>query len=146
MSDKTTSQQFGGDWTAEKLERVRKYLSAYTKIMARRSYFRTFYLDAFAGTGYNTVRQEDNQNNPLFPEFVEPDTKQFLDGSARIALQIEPRFNKFIFIEKDPRRFAELERMKIEFSELQNDIELVNTDANLYINNLDTTGEFSFSL
>lgn len=27
--------EFGGDWTAEKLERVRKYLAAYTVIFAR---------------------------------------------------------------------------------------------------------------
>lgn len=29
---KRAKQRFGGDWTNEKLERVRKYLSAYTTI------------------------------------------------------------------------------------------------------------------
>ena len=27
------NQYFGGDWTAEKLERVKKYLQAYVRIM-----------------------------------------------------------------------------------------------------------------
>jgi hypothetical protein len=31
-------QQFGGDWTAEKLERVRKYLAAYATIMRKPLY------------------------------------------------------------------------------------------------------------
>lgn len=134
MSNKITKQQFGGDWTADKLERVRKYLSAYTKIMSSRTYFRTFYLDAFAGTGYNAVKQDD-QTTLLFPEFAESETKQFLEGSVRIALRVEPRFNKYVFIEKDPQRFGELESLKTEFSVLQNDIEIVNSDANLYITN-----------
>src|SRR4029079_15745303 len=45
---------FGGDWTNDKLERVRKYLREYTKIFSRNeraSYFTTIYVDAFAGTG-----------------------------------------------------------------------------------------------
>jgi len=45
---------FGGDWTTDKLERVRKYLCAYTTIFKknlRASYFTTIYVDAFAGTG-----------------------------------------------------------------------------------------------
>ncbi len=44
---------FGGDWTQEKLERVRKYLQAYTTIFhgnERASYFTTYFVDAFAGT------------------------------------------------------------------------------------------------
>ena len=40
-------RQFGGDWTEEKLERVRKYLSAYTTIMSKQP-FCFAYIDAFA--------------------------------------------------------------------------------------------------
>ena len=47
--------KFGGNWTEEKLERVRKYLSAYTTIMSKQP-FRFAYIDAFAGTGYRTLR------------------------------------------------------------------------------------------
>ena len=35
MRQPAAAQQFGGDWTAQKLERVRKYLSAYTTIFTR---------------------------------------------------------------------------------------------------------------
>jgi three-Cys-motif partner protein len=60
----SSTQQFGGEWTTEKLERVRKYLVAYATIMnALRNKTRGFrfaYIDAFAGTGYNTTKQRDD--------------------------------------------------------------------------------------
>src|SRR6266446_10383263 len=92
-------QLFGGDWTDQKLERVRKYLAAYTKIMHKQR-FRFAYIDAFAGTGYRNLSQEDNPRQLLLPEFGESATQEFLDGSARIALRVTPRFTKYIFIEK----------------------------------------------
>ena len=41
-----------------------------------------------------------------------------------------------IFIEKEETRFAELQRLKADFPSVQNDIILVNTDANAYIKDL----------
>ena len=41
------SQTFGGTWTEEKLERVRKYLAAYSTIMAKQK-FRFAYIDVRA--------------------------------------------------------------------------------------------------
>jgi three-Cys-motif partner protein len=58
---KPTGQQFGGDWTEEKLDRVRKYLAAYATIMNKQK-FRFAYIDAFAGTGYPILKQEEDQN------------------------------------------------------------------------------------
>jgi three-Cys-motif partner protein len=49
-----SSHQFGGRWTEEKLERLRKYLVAYTTIFKaneRAKHLRTTFVDAFAGTG-----------------------------------------------------------------------------------------------
>jgi len=100
-------QQFGGDWTTEKLDRVRKYLVAYATIM-RNQKFQFAYIDAFAGTGYNTKRATNEDGSLLFPELVSTEATEFMDGSTRIALKVEPRFTKYIFIEKDPKRFAEL--------------------------------------
>ena len=131
----THKQQFGGDWTAEKLERVRKYLVAYATIM-RNQKFRFAYIDAFAGTGYNTPRAKKEEGASLFPELADEDAAGFLDGSARIALKVEPRFTKYIFIEKDPKRFDELGKLKDEFSELASDIVLINADANAYLRDL----------
>jgi three-Cys-motif partner protein len=130
-----TQQFFGGDWTIEKLERVRKYLFAYATIMSKQK-FRFGYIDAFAGTGYRTLHQEENLSELMLPEFVEQDSRRFWDGSARIALQMQPRFTKYIFIEKDLNRFAELQKLKEEFPSLANDIILVNADANSYLKDL----------
>ena len=98
-------QSFGGSWTTEKLERVRKYLSAYATIMKRQN-FHFAYIDAFAGTGYRTDRQDADSGELMFPEIAEQEVQEFLDGSARIALQVQPRFQKYILIEKDENRFC----------------------------------------
>ncbi len=127
-----TLQMFGGDWTEEKLARVQKYLAAYTKALSKQS-FHTIYVDAFAGTGYRTLKQKDDQNTLLFPELAESEPVQFLDGSARIALRVEPRFAEYVFIEKNRIRFAELEKLKQDFPSLSNDIHLENEDANTYL-------------
>ena len=109
-----TQLPFGGDWTQDKLDRVRRYLAAYTIIMSKQP-FRFWYIDAFAGTGYQTLKQEENPETPLLPELLGEEPKQFLDGSASIALQIEPPFHRYVFVEKDPSRFAELQQLKTDF-------------------------------
>lgn len=123
---------FGGDWTEEKLARVRKYLKAYSTIMNRYKY-QYAYIDAFAGTGYRSLKREENPNALLLPELIEEEITGFADGSARIALQIQPRFHKYIFIEKDEVRFSELQKLENEFPEYKDGIVLVNQDANEYI-------------
>lgn len=131
----TPKQQFGGGWTAEKLERVRKYLVAYATIM-RNQKFRFAYIDAFAGTGYNRPKAKKEEGTLRFPELADQDAAGFIDGSARIALKVEPRFTKYIFIEKDPKRFAELNRLKEEFPALASDIVLINADSNAYLRDI----------
>ena len=130
---KQNQQNFGGDWTTEKLERVRKYLKAYATIMKRQN-FHFAYIDAFAGTGYRTDKQDTDPNELMFPEIAEREVQEFLDGSARIALQVEPRFQKYILIEKDENRFAELQKLKAEFP--SDDVDLIRSDANEYLKDL----------
>ncbi len=123
-------QRFGGrTWTQDKLERVRKYLVAYSTIMKTRP-FRYAYIDAFAGTGYHELKADESESGSLFAEFEEPDVAEFLDGSARMALQVEPRFHKYIFIEKSPKKTAELERLRTEFSNKSADIRIETAEAN----------------
>lgn len=129
-----TNHHFGGNWTDDKLERVRKYLKAYMTIFDRNEKARkltTIYVDAFAGTGYRTQASRQPADCPLFPELEEPETKAFLKGSARIALEVEPPFKRYVFIERDPERAKELENLKREFQE--RNIEVVVTDANEYL-------------
>ena len=128
-----SSHDFGGDWTEEKLGRVRRYLVEYTKIMSRQP-FRFAYIDAFAGTGYRTLKREENPEELMFPELAEPESQQFLAGSARIALQVDPKFDTYIFVEKDDKRFQELKKLEAEFPEY--DIRPEQEDANTYLQQL----------
>ena len=130
---KQNQQNFGGNWTTEKLERVRKYLKAYATIMKNWN-FHFAYIDAFAGTGYRTDRQDADPDELMFPEIAEREVQEFLDGSARIALQVRPRFQKYILIEKDENWFAKLQQLEDEFP--SDDIELVQSDANEYLKDL----------
>lgn len=126
---------FGGNWTTDKLQRLRKYLVAYTTIMRKQNFKHYMYMDAFAGTGWLTLKQNEQSELqselPLFSGIVEQDSKTNLEGSARIALQVEPRFTKYIFVEKDKKRFEQLEKIKLEFPD--RDISLSNSDANMFI-------------
>lgn len=134
---KKEKQKFGGDWTEEKLERIRKYLVAYATILNKKDF--TFaYVDAFAGTGY---RENKPKSAPSTLEFEiadsmsGPETQTFLDGSAKIALRVEPQFNKYIFIEKNPARCKMLEALKQEFPDKANRIQIENSDANDFLKN-----------
>lgn len=134
----TTSslQQFGNRWTEVKLEKIRKYLAAYVKIMKNRPWLKTAYIDAFAGTGYRTQKVTKISDAPLFAEFSEKEASEFLDGSAKIALEVRPLFTRYIFIEKDEIRFDELKKLKLEYPNVQDRISLVNEDSNTYLQNL----------
>ncbi|MGI8655877.1 MAG: three-Cys-motif partner protein TcmP [Pyrinomonadaceae bacterium] len=126
---------FGGDWTTEKLERVRKYLVAYATIMNKQR-FRFAYIDAFAGTGYMTAKQEENSQELLLPELADQEAQRFADGSARIALQVQPRFTKYIFVEQSKTKYRKLQKLKEEFPLLAEDITIEKADANDYIKHL----------
>ncbi len=125
----TTKQNFGGNWTEQKLICVAKYLQAYTTIMNNQQ-FNFAYIDAFAGTGYRYITLDEDPHETLFPELNNQDVVKFRQGSARNALEVQPEFKKYILIENDVERFKELEKLKEEFPE--KNIECVHTDANQY--------------
>jgi len=128
--------QYGGDWTVEKLERVRKYLRAYT-VALKNQRFHLLYIDAFAGTGYCSLKRGGVDERALrLPELAEPETQEFLPGSARIALEVEPPFSEFIFIEKDSAKCAQLHELEHEFASKRDRITVVSQDANEYIGSL----------
>jgi three-Cys-motif partner protein len=116
------------------LDRVRKYLVAYSSIMQKRK-FRYAYIDGFAGTGYHELKADEGESGSLFAELDEP-AVEFLDGSARIALQVVPRFHKYIFIEKSRRKTVELERLRGEFPDKADDILIENAEANSFLQTL----------
>ena len=128
----TRGHRFGGPWTEQKLECVRKYLHAYTTIM-RRYKFHFTYIDAFAGTGYHEPKHDENTDQIMLFNPTSEETQNFLDGSARIALQVEHPFQEYIFVEKNKNRFSELKKLTDEFPNEQ--IEFINSDANDYLIN-----------
>jgi three-Cys-motif partner protein len=129
-------QKFGGrTWTQDKLDRVRKYLAAYSTIMKKRP-FRYAYIDGFAGTGYHELKTDESECGSLFAELEEPAVAEFLDGSARMALQVEPRFHRYIFIEKSRKKTAELEKLRDQFPDKAADIIIEKAEANAYLQKL----------
>ena len=129
--------RFGGDWTSEKLERVRKYLHAYMQIFSkneRARFLTTVYVDAFAGTGYISPKPKSvDEELGLFPELTEQETQTFLKGSAQIALEIEPNFDYFIFVEREVAYAAELQRLRLQNHHLAHKIDIIQADANDFL-------------
>ena len=127
-----TKQSFGGSWTAEKLSRLEKYLQAYVRIMKNQEWCEYCYIDAFAGTGYNTPKETISGDDiaTLLPEVAAEDNQEFLDSSVRIALKVDPPFKRYVFIEKSEFKAAELHKLKEEFPEIAGRIEPTIGDAN----------------
>jgi three-Cys-motif partner protein len=118
-------QEFGGSSTWEKLERVGRYLSAY-QIALKNQSFRKIYIDPFAGTGYWTPKVARDQLHLALSERIE-----IAKGSALRALEVEPPFDRYIFIEKKPGNFSALQKnISLKFPNLLNRIEFINADAN----------------
>lgn len=130
MDEGSITHSFGGDWTEEKLARLKEYLQAYVRVMKKQR-FNTYYVDAFAGTGYRTKESIDTKEAFLFPELAEEETLIFLAGSAKKALMIEPPFSHYIFIEKEKGKAHELMKLKEEFPARK--IQVVVEDANEYL-------------
>ena len=105
---------FGGTWTAEKLNILSSYLSAYLVALKNQS-FNKIYIDAFAGTGKIAVG----------------DAEEEIEGSVRLALNSENKFDKYIFIEKKKSFAQELQFIvDTEYSEFRDKVSVENKDCN----------------
>lgn len=146
-SSKGRAHTFGGEWTTTKLEILGKYLTAYTTALqdkpTRDRPFRKAYIDAFAGTGYRTMSRSESDvaddgadANLALPDLAEAAPQELLDGSARIALKVEPHFDRYIFIERRKKHVRELENLKTEFPDLASRIQVTRGDANTEIKSL----------
>ncbi len=131
------AHRFGGDWTSRKLEVLAGYLSSYVQALKDKPSstkpFRKAYIDAFAGSGAIEHLSDDAQTDAqvqLLPEIGRDESRQLLSGSARIALQTKPSFDKYIFIEQDAEHCAQLETLKTEFPELAPCIDVRRGEAN----------------
>jgi three-Cys-motif partner protein len=125
----TDQDRFGGSWTQLKLEALGKYLRAYTTIFKknpRARYYSIIYVDAFAGTG-SLQRPELDEFASLFPDMLESE-EEFRKGSVTRALEIEPAFDRYVFIEKSAKKCDELRAIASAYP--SRSIKVINEDAN----------------
>ena len=110
-------ESFGGDWTNEKLEILRKYLVGYTSVFKDKDFFRLVYVDAFSGSGEVLSKKEG----------------KFIKGSTQIAAEIEDRkFDELLFNDLKEGNCSALEER------FKNDerVKISNKDANSFLQNL----------
>jgi three-Cys-motif partner protein len=74
-----------GEWSEAKLDIIRDYKRAYSTIMSWHQYLHHVYIDAFAGSGTHLSRS----------------TGDFVSGSPINALNVEPPFEEYFFIDKN---------------------------------------------
>ena len=110
--------QFGGNWTDQKIEMVVAYAKAYLVIMNKYPQFKTLYFDGFAGSG--DIFKED--------EFSDIES---IKGTAIRILEIEkPKtFDLYYFVEKVEKNKIELEKT-IEERFPKRKYHVVNEDCN----------------
>jgi three-Cys-motif partner protein len=130
-----TNHSFGGSWTEDKLARLAKYLMAYRMIFTRNlraQHFRTWYVDAFAGTGSRSAPDVPSRSPDLFQDvYDDSDTKEYRDGSAQIALALSSPFDHYLFIEKSRNRVEALKAtVEIDHSTLFMRCDFEHGDAN----------------
>lgn len=111
-----------GPWAKDKLERLGKYLHAYTTIMKDQKWCRGFhYIDAFAGPGDHEIRKRKDSNRHVAQQALlevasfgveQQEQQEFLAGSPRVALDLEYPFSNYIFVEHSPERVQALEQLK----------------------------------
>jgi three-Cys-motif partner protein len=114
-----------GPWAREKLDALGAYLDFYTKVLKKQGHWvkSTTFVDAFAGAGRARLRRRSNGAAAesllaeLDPVPIDAETEQYIHGSPRVALGIANPFTRYVFIERDPARVAELEQLRQECGE-----------------------------
>jgi three-Cys-motif partner protein len=85
-----------GEWSLVKHEIISKYASTYTTILSKQRFARRIvYIDGFAGAGVA----------------IDGETGEYVPGSAVRALEIQPEFDEYHFIELDDRKRSLLRRL-----------------------------------
>lgn len=116
--------KYGGPWSEVKLDAVEYYLQCHTKALTFAK-MDLWYIDAFAGSG---DRESERQVGGIFEGRQIETVIETLDGSARRALKVKPRFHHFVFIEKDPERASALGSVRDEFPDAN--IQVMRGNAN----------------
>jgi three-Cys-motif partner protein len=121
----------GGSWTDDKLLVMQSYFGLYAKALKNKR-FKKWYIDAFAGTGerVDTRKAKSEDQMPLFGAESE-EILRSKDGSVRIALGIDPAFDRYVFIDKADNHIAALRALKEDYP--GHNIEVLSGDANIVL-------------
>jgi len=93
-----------GYWSEVKLDIIKEYAEAYSVIMnAQHNIQQYLYIDGFAGAGVHISKQ----------------TKEYLPGSPLNALNVEPPFKEFHFIDLDGGRADVLRKLCVDYSNVK---------------------------
>ncbi len=124
-------QEFGGTWTQKKLAALAKYMKAYTTALKNQNFFNLIYIDAFAGSGHRSDAPDSDEGNEIVELFEKTEAKSRLvfEGSTAIALQNEPPFDRYIFIEKNQKNI-QLHQMVEENGGNEKQVDIIAGDAN----------------
>lgn len=134
---------FGGEWTSTKLEAVREYFNRFNSALSKQR-FKRVHIDAFAGGGRIEPMEEkksaaqhvadgelfsiDSETTGL-PE--DEGSEEFRHGSPLLALEAEPPFHEFIFIDKNQENLNQLRAQVTESGSLNGrPVEYLCEDAN----------------
>lgn len=99
-----------GYWSEIKLDIVKKYAAAYSKILASQRKFTHVYIDAFSGAGMHISKTTD----------------EFVPGSPLNALEIEVPFCQYHFIDLDGQKISYLK----ELTKAKENVEIYKGDCN----------------
>lgn len=127
-----------GPWAKDKLDRLQRYLAAYTTILHKQKWLSGYvYIDAFAGSGRVKLRNvaDDDPTQALFEIGQElsrdRDAREIIDGSPRVALRLKTPFTVYVFVERDRARADRLRQLSDEFKHL--DIRVRTGECNAYL-------------
>jgi three-Cys-motif partner protein len=98
-----------GYWSEIKLEIVRDYATAYSRILNKKN-LPHIYIDAFAGAG----------------QHISKSTGEFVPGSPLNALNVQPPFREYHFIDLNAMRVESLQRI----AGARNDVHVYEGDCN----------------
>ncbi|GAC1446780.1 MAG: three-Cys-motif partner protein TcmP [Pyrinomonadaceae bacterium] len=98
-----------GYWSEIKLDMVKEYASAYSKILSANQFYHV-YIDAFSGAGVH----------------ISKTSKQFVPGSPLNALSVKPSFREFHLIDFDGQK---IDLLKERIGE-RSDVNLYHGDCN----------------
>jgi three-Cys-motif partner protein len=110
-----------GPWARQKLDALGKYLHAYTTILRKQTWLDGYvYVDAFAGPGSHVIRKNSQESDVQLSMLTDyqaefDEHREFLNGSPRVALNIQHPFTHYVFVEQDPQRSGLLQRLQEEY-------------------------------